>query len=86
MEGWDDTVPAMRSGAWLALVGGVREAVRRFRLQAGRRLPVVLTGGGAETIADALGFVPERVPDLLWRGLAAFGAAVAEKAQRTRRK
>jgi type III pantothenate kinase len=52
--GIDRTGLAMRWGAGLSAAGGISAAVAMLRSRAGRRLPVVVTGGGAARIAPLL--------------------------------
>ncbi|MDH4036761.1 MAG: type III pantothenate kinase [Candidatus Krumholzibacteria bacterium] len=52
--GIDRTDLAMRWGAGLAAAGGIREAVAMLQRRVGRRLPVVVTGGGVSRIASLL--------------------------------
>jgi type III pantothenate kinase len=50
----DSTGPAMRWGAGLAATGGIRAAVAMLERRARRRLPVVITGGGAGRLQSLL--------------------------------
>ena len=63
--GIDRTDLAMRWGAGLAAAGGIREAVAMLETRAGRRLPVVVTGGAAARLRPLLpgrfAFRPNRV-------------------------
>jgi type III pantothenate kinase len=65
-----DTGPAMEEGARLAAAGSVRSAAARLAAHCGGPPRLLLTGGDALSILDALGQAGEHVPDLVLRGLA----------------
>jgi type III pantothenate kinase len=69
---FDDTVPAMLTGAEVASAGAILEAVRLLRGHSGGRPPVWLTGGHATRLSRHLPAAWKRVPDLTLIGLAAI--------------
>lgn len=56
------TGSSIRTGVWLAFVGGAREIVRRFREETGLALEVVAVGSGGGALAKALPEVDAVVP------------------------
>jgi pantothenate kinase type III len=63
----------MTSGVYWFVAGGVLALVTRYRRRPGHQgAPVVLTGGDAEALADALETLsPRHEPDLIFHGMAA---------------
>jgi type III pantothenate kinase len=51
----DATIPAMQAGIFLAVSGGIREAVRHYEGRALTRPQIFLTGGDAGLLVQALG-------------------------------
>jgi type III pantothenate kinase len=68
-----DTEEAMTSGVYWFVAGGVLALVTRYRRRTGTQgAPVVLTGGDAGTLADALeSLSPRHEPELIFHGMAA---------------
>lgn len=69
---FDDTVPAMLTGAEVGAVGAVLEAVRLLQRNAGKRPPVWVTGGYSSLLSPHLPAGWNRVADLTLVGLAAI--------------
>lgn len=64
-----DSGPAMEQGARLAATGAIWSARARLEERGGGAVRVLLTGGDAESLLGAVDGA-ERVPDLVFRGLA----------------
>jgi type III pantothenate kinase len=66
-----NTQEAMTSGVYWFVAGGVLALVSRYRRRPGvEDAPVLLTGGDADTLADALeGLSPRHEPDLIFHGM-----------------
>lgn len=58
------TVPAMQVGIYLAVAGGIREAVRQYATLTQRSPKVFFTGGQAPLLAETMGVQAER--ELPW--------------------
>jgi len=69
-----DTGPAMEAGARLAAVGAVRTARERLETHCEATVHLLLTGGDAVTLGQALSDA-RRVPDLVLQGLARAATA-----------
>ncbi|NGX15936.1 type III pantothenate kinase [Wenzhouxiangella sp. XN24] len=69
-----DTGPAMESGARLAAVGAVRGARDRLERHCGRTARLLLTGGDAAALVEAVADA-RHVPDLVLQGLARAATA-----------
>jgi len=65
-----NTESAMNNGIFLMAVGGLREIVERMAAEVGHWPSLVLTGGGAQAVAEACNFVDHVVPDLCLLGIA----------------
>jgi type III pantothenate kinase len=63
----DATVPAMQAGIFLAVSGGIREAIQRYR-ERGRQPQVFLTGGDAPLLVRGLGLDRPGGPPEPWQG------------------
>jgi pantothenate kinase type III len=63
------TIEAIERGVFHGVRGGVRELLAVTRLHTARPLPVLLTGGAAGMLLDALGEDIIHVPDLVLEGL-----------------
>lgn len=68
----NNTVDALRNGALHALAGLVERAITDTEARLGRKLQIVITGGDAERVRDALGLDAKYNPALVLRGLAEF--------------
>jgi len=72
-DAFDDTAPAMRTGATVGAVGAIRAAVELLESRASRRsIPVWLTGGHAPRLESRLPSRWKYVPGLTLIGLAAI--------------
>jgi type III pantothenate kinase len=61
------TIPAIQAGIFLAVLGGIREAVERYALQAAIPPRAYFTGGQAPLLAEAMGLNdPERPARSPW--------------------
>jgi type III pantothenate kinase len=69
---FDDTVPAMLTGAEVASVGAILEAVRLLQRHAGKRPSVYITGGHTTSLSPHLPAAWTRIPHLTLIGLAAI--------------
>ena len=67
--GFDDTAPAMRTGATVGAAGAILSAVWLLRQHAGRPVPVWLTGGHMTRLETVLPVAWKRDPYLTLRGL-----------------
>ncbi len=65
-----ETQEAISNGIFFGAIGALREIVERYATELGRWPPLVVTGGGAETIARYADFVDHVVTDLTLRGIA----------------
>ena len=64
-----DTVEAVASGTFWAVVAAVERLVSLERGAAGKDLPVIITGRGSESLMDCLGFEPIFESDLVPLGV-----------------
>ncbi len=64
-----DTAEAIQSGVFFGLIGAVRELTERYATKLGRWPYLVATGGAAETVAPACGFIDSVVPYLSLMGI-----------------
>jgi type III pantothenate kinase len=75
----DDTESAMRWGAALGAVGGIRAAAAMLEAKAGKRLATVVSGGHAARLARLLPEKWELIPELTLLGLAAIGRGLDDR-------
>jgi type III pantothenate kinase len=72
-DGFDDTAPAMRTGAVVGSAGAIDAAVALLRARAnGRQVPVFLTGGHAQRLQKRLPSTWKYLPNITLLGLAAI--------------
>lgn len=81
-----NTLAAMKCGAASALVGGVQHLIQRYRLNFGKNVPVILSGGDGMRIAS---YIPPPLvvePDLVQRGLLQLARSRSSEKQNHRGK
>jgi len=65
-----DTKEAINCGLYYQAIGTLEEVVRRYSQEIGSWPKTIVTGGGAQIIADDCDFIDSYVPDLVLKGIA----------------
>lgn len=65
-----DTISAIQSGIFWGIVGGIHEIVSRIGRDLMEAHDILITGGGADVVANELRFPVRKCPDLVLSGIA----------------